>query len=216
MGGPGDRGLLSVRGFSRLRSWYRRRPIAGYEGIEGFLTEREALELYHLATQVPKGGCVVEIGSWKGKSTYCLARGLRKGVVNAIDPFDASGDVASEAAYAEGRGATPLLDQFRSKMGELGVLDRVSPQVGMSRDFAGRFPRIDLLFIDGDHSVEAVDFDYRTFAPSIVPGGRLALHDYYADRGELGPARVVADRVLPSGEYEVERVVDSLWVARRK
>ena len=207
---------MRLRGVWRLRRWCDRRRIAGYEDVEGFLTEREALELYRLANEVPRGGCVVEIGSWKGKSTYCLARGLRRGVVHAIDPFDASGEEHSKRVYAEMRGESPLLEQFQAKMANLGVLDRISPHVGRSGNFVGAFPRIDLLFIDGDHSIEACDFDYRTFAPNIVQGGRLALHDYDARSKGMGPTWVVEHAVLPSGEYEFERLVDSLWVGLKK
>ena len=54
---------------------------------EGLISEAEAKRLYELAQNC--GGTIVEIGSWKGKSTVCLALGSkvrRKGKVFAIDP----------------------------------------------------------------------------------------------------------------------------------
>jgi predicted O-methyltransferase YrrM len=200
--------------WARLRLGLRH--IAGYDAIDGFLTEKEAVELYRLATAVPRGGSVVEIGSWKGKSTYCLARGLRTGTLHAIDPFDGSGDAPSQARYEETRGEVPLLEQFRRNLAPLGLGERVQPWVGTSSDFVGRFPQIDLLFIDGDHSVEACDFDFRSFAPCLVRGGVLALHDYDAARKDFGPTFVAEQRVLPSGDYEFRGLVDSLWTARRR
>ena len=200
--------------WARLRLGLRK--IAGWERIEGFLTEKEAVALYRLARAVPPGGCIVEIGSWKGKSTWCLARGLRRGTLHAIDPFDASGDAHSEKAYSEARGTAPLLGQFKANLSPLGPDKRVVPCVGTSKDFAGRFPRIDLLFIDGDHSIEACEFDFRTFGPCVPPGGLLALHDYDASRTDVGPTFVAEQRVLAGGEYALLGVVDSLWMARKK
>jgi predicted O-methyltransferase YrrM len=34
-----------------------------------------------------------------------------------------------------------------------------------------------MLFIDGDHSYEAVSADLRDWLPSLKPGGVLAMHD---------------------------------------
>jgi MMP 1-O-methyltransferase len=200
--------------WARLRLGLRK--VAGWERIEGFLTEKEAVELYRLARAVPRGGCVVEIGSGKGKSTWCLARGLRRGTLHAIDPFDASGDAHSVKAYSEQRGSVPLLEQFKANLAPLAVETKVVPCVGTSKDFAGRFPRIDLLFIDGDHSVEACEFDFRTFAPCLPRGGLLALHDYDGGRKDFGPTVVVEQHVLPSGAYEPLGLADSLWMARKK
>ena len=36
---------------------------------------------------------------------------------------------------------------------------------------------IDLLFIDGDHSYEGVKQDYLTYAPLVLDGGLIVLHD---------------------------------------
>jgi hypothetical protein len=53
--------------------------ILPFYSIEGWLKIEEAAALYRLARRLPPDSTIVEIGSWKGKSTYCLARGLRKG-----------------------------------------------------------------------------------------------------------------------------------------
>ncbi len=66
--------------------------IRDYQGIDGWLTTNEAHALYRLALKVPRGGTVVEIGCWKGKSTYCIAKGIQNAKYFTIDPFDASGE----------------------------------------------------------------------------------------------------------------------------
>lgn len=45
------------------------------EDVEGWLTDSEARYLYSLACCGPGDGAIVEIGSWKGKSTIVLAMG---------------------------------------------------------------------------------------------------------------------------------------------
>ena len=97
--------------FSWSPSWSPK--IKGYEGVDGFLTSLEAVMLFRIAQRLPINSTIVEIGSWKGKSTCCLARGLKGGKIIAIDPFDASGEDASRSIYKQGQGTTPLLQQFR-------------------------------------------------------------------------------------------------------
>lgn len=190
--------------------------ISEYRGIEGYLTPYEAVSLYRLAASLPAPATVVEIGSWKGKSTYCLARGLRSGAVVAIDPFDASGEPGSRELYHESRGETPLLDQFVSRMQQLGVSGKIRVLQGFSADFVGHERAINLLFIDGDHSKEWCDFDFTNYSPHVVRGGLVALHDFDGRRPELGPTWVVQNRIAPSRDFEFVGLFDSLWVARKR
>jgi predicted O-methyltransferase YrrM len=41
----------------------------------------------------------------------------------------------------------------------------------------GREPVVDFLFVDGDHSEEGVEQDFRTYAPFVRPGGLIGFHD---------------------------------------
>jgi predicted O-methyltransferase YrrM len=38
---------------------------------------------------------------------------------------------------------------------------------------------VDLLFIDGDHTLDGVRHDYEWYAPLVAPGGHVAFHDIY-------------------------------------
>ncbi|MFM7859003.1 MAG: class I SAM-dependent methyltransferase, partial [Flammeovirgaceae bacterium] len=156
--------------------------ISAYKNIDGWLTNYEALGLYSYASKLPVKSVIVEIGSWKGKSTYCLAKGLKSGKIYAIDPFDASGEAESAVAYNEKRGEQSLYEQFQSNMDRLGVSSVVTPMKGFSSDFVGKFPAIDLLFIDGDHSIQGCDFDYTNYSLHLKIGGYIAFHDYDVNR----------------------------------
>jgi hypothetical protein len=189
--------------------------IKQYRNIEGFLSAKEAIKLYHFASTLPKGSIIVEIGSWKGKSTYCLARGLRDGKVIAIDPFDASGDEESRDIYLRQRGNDPLIYQFKRQMEIRGVADKIKILQGTSDKFVGQIPKIDFLFIDGDHSKEACEFDFVNYSPAISLYGYLAFHDYKDSREHLGPTWVVKNRVVPCNEFQFVGLFDSLWVAKK-
>jgi predicted O-methyltransferase YrrM len=204
---------LSIFGriIRRLESSWIRYRIRRYRQIEGWLSLEEAEALYKTASRLPDGSTIVEIGSWKGKSTYCLARGLRKGQIIAIDPFDASGD----EVYRESKGDEPLLRQFSRTMKKLGVLHKIRICQGRSEQFVGEIPLIQFLFIDGDHSKEACEFDFISYEQALEPGGYLAFHDYYPERRELGPTWVIDNLVLPSNNFKRIALVKSLWFGQK-
>ncbi|HTX19077.1 MAG TPA: class I SAM-dependent methyltransferase [Bacteroidota bacterium] len=199
----------------RLRRLYIYRRIKKFTAIEGWLSAREAIELYRHASMLGKNAVIVEIGSWKGRSTYCLAKGLKSGKVFAIDPFDAAGEPGSAELYRRQKGEGPLVRQFEQNMRSFGVLGKVATCAGYSADFAGKFEKIDFLFIDGDHSVEACEKDFRLFSPPLVPGGFIAFHDFDPSRHDLGPTWVVEHHLLGRENFRFLGLHDSLWIAQK-
>ncbi len=87
----------------RLFRFVKEFPYRRYHQIEGFLVPDDASCLYRTARRLKPGSTILEIGSWKGKSTYCLARGLKAGKVIAVDPFDASGEAGSSEIYEQAK-----------------------------------------------------------------------------------------------------------------
>jgi|GEM_PF-627037 len=209
------------RAVERIITVPDRVAVADYATIDGFLSLREAANLHRFARYVPENGLAVEIGSWQGKSTYCLAKGLRGGAkLIAIDPFDASGgaDTASAQVYHDKAGDMPLADIFRRNMKQRGVFERIEMWHGTSNVFVERINKIgaiDLLFIDGDHSVEGARFDFDHYAGLINVGGFVLLHDFDKNRLDLGPTWVVNERIRPSSDWAFVGLFDTLWVARR-
>ncbi len=191
------------------------KDIKGWESVDGWLTPLEAMALYAFARKVPLGGCIVEIGSWKGKSTLCLAQGLRNGHVHAIDPFDASGEQESHVLYTSKKDERPLLQHFQENMQRHGFSEKVITCPGFSRDYADKWDTIHFLFIDGDHSIEGADYDFQVFAPKLKPGGYIAFHDYDATRKDLGPTWVVQQRIINNPQFREIGIFDSLWVGQR-
>ena len=187
--------LARARVRSRVTRVRCRQRIPEYFSIHGFLSEAEGLALYDLARSIRKEARAVEIGAWQGKSTYCIARGLSAGTLFVIDPFNGktTGDGESEVLFSRLLQQTDvdLLEQFRENMKRGQVASIIEILRGFSQDFVGRFSQIDLLHIDGDHSIEGCSFDFDRYETHIAPGGYLVFHDYYPDRTEL----VVAKRL---------------------
>ena len=187
------------------------KEILAFHQIDGWLSEEEAIALYKTANSLKRNAKIIEIGSWKGKSTYCLTKGLKSGIVYAIDPFDASGDVESEKTYRSKLNNKTLFEEFNEKMTELGVINKIQVRKGYSFDFISDFSdeSIDFLFIDGDHSIEGTKFDFENYFPKLKKGGFLAFHDYKEIR-DIGPTWVVNNCLL--GKVKFKSLNDSLWL----
>ncbi len=190
--------------------------IKGFHKIQGWLSPIEAAHLFYFAKKCSPQSIVVEIGSWKGKSTFCLAKGLNSGQIFAIDPFDSSGEEESNRVYKKFNKGKNLLRQFERNMENYGLHTKVTPLKGYSKNFVNFFHNIDFLFIDGDHSIEGCLFDYENYSNKIPKGGLIAFHDFYPHRKFLGPTWVVENKVIPSNEYQLLGTFDSLWVGRKK
>ena len=196
-----------------------KRRIPHYYSIDGWLSETEALALYDLARSLRKNASVLEIGVWQGKSTYCLARGLSSGTVTVIDPFnaDGGGDAYSEVIYKEKQKEKhlDLRETFQRNLERGNVASKVKTLQGYSQQFVGSVPAIDLLFIDGDHSVEGCSFDFDAYQDAVLPGGYLLFHDYDPSRSNFGPTWVIHNKVLPSERYRPLKLVENLWIGQR-
>ena len=63
--------------------------------LGGWLTEAEGIFLYKTAKTISPKNVIVEIGSWKGKSTICLGKGVQDGnkaKIYAIHPHIGSSE----------------------------------------------------------------------------------------------------------------------------
>jgi len=202
------------------------RHIQAFQNIPGYLTAKEAKALYDAAARLPrKAPAVVEIGSHLGRSSFVLAKALKRtggGVLHCIDPFDASGDASAAADYKRRRSdlRLSLLDQFRANMRRRGVGAFVQPMPGLSHEVVKSFdaPMVDMVFIDGDHDYSAVRRDFDDWVPRLPKGGIVALHDVFAtpfDGHYDGPWRVVQESVVNNPDWKWFRLIDTLALAEK-
>jgi hypothetical protein len=190
-------------------------PFGSYKKIQGWLTPVEALGLRYVASQLTENARVLEIGSWKGKSTFCIAHGLSNGTIECIDPFNADGESQSKSVYDNEKGEEDLLMQFKNNLTIVNDKIQIIPHKGYSNEFVGKIPAVDFLFIDGDHSIEGCTFDFDNFENIVKQGGYLAFHDYHPKRKEVGPTHVIEQIVSKNRNYTWKYRFDSLVVFKK-
>lgn len=152
-----------------------------WESIDGWLNKVEGERLIELAETSIPGKIIVEIGSWKGKSTVCLAMGSKQGPRNRVYTVDPHQGTATHKAFKVEDSRKELEDnliKFR-------VADIVTPVCGYSHAVAQDWAIteieplfVSLLFIDGSHEYEDVKRDLLDWLPFLVKGGVVALHDH--------------------------------------
>jgi MMP 1-O-methyltransferase len=175
--------------------------------IDGWLSPAEGETLFRLARQSVPGTCIVEIGSWKGKSTVWLAAGAKSRVgvrVVAIDPH--SGTDIHEAGQTTEH-------ELRESIRRAGVEDQVEVVVATSEDAVQGWNRpVSLLWIDGDHSYEGARRDLELWRDHLIEGGVIAFHDTFVWQG---PERLVCQSVLHSGHFSDPGFADTVTFARK-
>lgn len=141
--------------------------------VAGWLYRDEAQLLYSLASSAWLPGCIVEIGSYQGKSTIMLASAAKahNHKVYAVDPH-AEFDNGIDHYGPQDRVA------FLDNVIRSGFADTIIP-VGLPGAVVaqGWQEPIGLLFVDGNHSYEAVKADIEQWVHHVAGGGYIAFHD---------------------------------------
>ena len=175
--------------------------------VEGMLTPNEGRYLYKLAQLNHGKGAIVEIGSWKGKSTIWLAFGSMAAgddKVYAIDPHTP----LPEEGYVEDTEA-----DFRRNIEEAGIDSHVVAIIMTSEEAVKGWNRpVGLLWIDGDHRYEQAKQDFLLWEPHVIEGGTIAMHDTIRKKG---PKRVLWERIFRSNRFQGISIVDHITAARK-
>lgn len=167
--------------------------------VPGFLAELEFRALALLAVCAPDEGVIVEIGSFKGKSTLALAsvaKSYRLGPVVSIDPH-----TAPSITDPDLKGQSSSFDDFLTTIRTTGLDQQVEIHRAFSKDVAKGWTRkIRLLWIDGDHTYKGTKEDFDLFSPYLSKGAMVALHDTLGKNFE-GPIRVFVEDILRSNDF---------------
>lgn len=175
-------------------------------GLDEPHTQITEAESEALARCCATANCVVEIGCFEGRTTVILARGT-SGTVYSIDPFFPG---------SFGIRYNKLIAATHARRNKL---HNIHFEQGFSYDVAPGFDQaIDLLFIDGDHSLAGVERDWADWFPKVRLGGMIALHDSIAppDSPErFGSMDFYETRLLQMPQIELIESVDSLAIFRK-
>ena len=139
------------------------------DGVDGLLTAGDMEAMAYAAKC--SSGLAVTIGVFHGLGMYTLHQanpGLRQRGIDAYRGIDGHLDYVVKERLEK---AVAVL----SRMKDAELITDFSSEV--AKDW--REP-IDLMIIDGNHSVEGASRDLMDWAPFVRPGGRLVIHDAYA------------------------------------
>lgn len=148
------------------------------EDIQGWMNVRE---LAWLREQAATRYVIVEIGTWKGRSTAALAEGS-PGVVFACDHFRGSPSERRTTMIEAASGT--LCRQALDNLADYIAVGRLFVIEGpISRTFLSglgdilRHRQADMIFIDGSHDSPDVVRDIQMSMKVLKPGGLLCGHD---------------------------------------
>jgi hypothetical protein len=168
-----------------------------FDGTEGMISFDEAVLLYKLARSA-RSGCIVEIGSYRGRSTIFLGRGSIDGMnvpVFAVDPH------ASFTGILGGIFGCQDRSEFYRTMLANGCSGIVSLINLSSELFSEQWTNpVSLLWIDGDHSYDGVRRDFFCWEPHLLTDAAIAFDD--ALDPDLGPFQLIQE-LTTSQKYKV-------------
>lgn len=195
------------------------------ETVKGFLDPREGARLFELAAGAALHGPILEVGSYCGKSTVFLGTACRDcgQVLYAVDHHRGSEEHQAGEEYHDPElfdSAIDKLDsfrEFRRTLDRADLTDTVVPLVASSALVGKNWcTPLSCVFIDGGHSEEAALADYRTWAPHVMTGGYLLIHDIFPDAADGGQAPYKIYQLAEnSGLFESLPSTHTLGVLRR-
>ena len=169
--------------------------------IQGWMWEEE---LKWLTERAQNMNNIVEIGSWKGRSTVALT--VCRGTVHALDHWRGA---PNNLAYTDLETKTPydiqlefvgnLFQELADRKVQMWEGDRLE-SLELLREL---IEPIDMVFIDANHEYHAVMQDIDAAIKLLKPGGLLCGHDYA--RTDPGVIQAVEER------FPHKRVYCSIW-----
>ncbi len=154
--------------------------------IPGMVSEADLDLIYDYCQQyIQEGGCAIEIGGWKGSSSYVIASVCKEknAMLYELDTFAGVEDNSSRKnqvdnlnGYYEAVTNPDFWKIFKENLKGLPV----TLLKGDSKETIKFIPNriVDYAFIDGNHDSPAVDEDIKNCLKKIKIGGVITGHDY--------------------------------------
>jgi predicted O-methyltransferase YrrM len=188
--------------------------LASAAEVEGWLTDAQARRLWQGALQVPAAGRIVEIGSYRGRSTIILAKAAADSVeLVAIDPH-AGGDRGPNEYRPDAQRGDSDCDSFHANLARAGVDERIRHvRQPSERALQGVEGEIDMLYIDGAHGYAFAKPDIELWGARVRVGGSMFIHDAF---NAVGVTRAQLRLLLRSREFRYVGRSGSLAEYRRQ
>ena len=179
--------------------------LPGFKSIDGFLTVAEGDLLFSYAKAVTEG-CIVEVGSYRGRSTAALCAGVSAGPtasgehtvpVYAVEPHEKFVGVRG-AKFGPGDRREFFKNMVEHRMVRFVRLLNATSRVVSP----GWHTPVSLLYLDGDHRYESTLADFEAWRPHLVDGAVVM----FADALDEGPGRVISEFAARKMLNKVEAV----------
>lgn len=168
------------------------------ETVEGYLAPNEIRFLALLAAYPTAQGEILEIGSFKGKSTIILAKSAPQDgncKVHAVDPM-----IAPSETDPELHGDASSFPDFSKNVKKHNVDSKIELHQKFSYELAEVWDKpIRLLWIDGDHTYKGTKLDFDGFVNHLEDGAIVAIHDVLHEFD--GGIRVFMEDILLSPNF---------------
>lgn len=178
--------------------------------IDTPITQTSSVEQHLIKKYTQNKLTAVEIGVFEAVNTALIAESLSdNGKLYAIDPFfkvSLGFSYQKIISYKNIKRA----NQQKKIIWLEGLSDLMVDKVPMGIDF---------IFIDGDHSFEAVKKDFELYQKKLSKDGVIAIHDAALfengwTKADWGPVRLINEIVIPSGNWQIVDTVDSLVIIK--
>lgn len=154
------------------------------QDIPGWMQEQELRSLYRFAKTVPSEGRILEMGSYRGRSTNAIGHAIQgKNIrlfcldawhhMNTLGIFEHDASLAGQTMKDE-----DVLAEFISRthwMGDTRMILQGSTAI-FSDFLPGKY--FDMVFVDASHEYQDVKCDVQIALRTLKPGGLLCGHDY--------------------------------------
>ncbi len=170
--------------------------------VPGWLNDSEG----RLLAKYAAGKRVLEVGSYKGRSTIWMARVAES--IFCVDKWDGSctptpGDTLPDFLANVKRHA--VIDKITTGGGTLAQVKKAQTSHPTLGDFVNpEFGQFDFIFIDGDHSEEGVKSDIEEALSLLAEDGVMAFHDYGRPT-DPGVKKMVDALLLETGSELLEK-----------
>lgn len=185
--------------------------------IKGFMPNHEGMALFKWAQKFSKLGHILEIGTYCGKSSIYLSFGAKKNdkYVYTIDHHKGSEEHQLNEEYFDNEiydkvnkrvNTFPLLIENINKF----KIKNIVPIIGSSIEISSNWQsKISMLFIDGGHSFESANNDFKYWESKIVDGGCLVIHDIFENPNDGGQAPYEIYQKALRNNYRIYERIDT-------
>lgn len=156
----------------------------------------------------------VEVGIWKGKSICFLGELLKQcnktPKVFAVDTFKGTPNDEIQQKEIQNLGGSTL-SLFKSYLKDLSLENLIIPLELDSIEASKKFQdnSIDIIFIDGDHSYEAVRKDLQAWFHKMKNNSIMSGHDFWHE-----PLRKAVEDFFISKHLNPTAVSDTSWTVK--